>query len=320
MVADLELGNPLALTLLLAVPLLVFVVRRGAGRGQARAVVATMVPLRALQTGWRVRLRTMLPVLRLAAVVLLIVALARPQRAEADATIETEGIDIVIAFDISGSMSEPGLGAPTKMEGAKQALTHFLESRENDRVGLVVFKSETRVMSPLTLDYQAVIQQVAEADTQNRHLRDGTAIGLGIADSVNLLRNSTARTRVIVLATDGENNVHTVSPEQAGVMAQVMRMRIYTIGMPSAGARPELEIDERQMRSIAEATGGNYLRATSTTELEETIESIAALEKSEFRRERLTVYRELAPWLLAPAFGLLALELLLGATLFRRAP
>jgi Ca-activated chloride channel homolog len=289
-------------------------------RSRGGIVLSTLAPIERSRRGWRVRLRPLLPLLRLLAFALILVALARPQTIDASATITAEGIDIVLAFDISGSMNEAGLDSRTKLDGAKRALRQFLESRKDDRVGVVVFKSEARVMSPLSTDYRALIRIIDQADRLNAFLSEGTAIGLGVADSLNLLRASHARSRVIILATDGENNQTRVEPEQACKIAETLKIRVYTIGIVTANARPELTLDERQMRRCAETTGGRYERAANADGLADIYNSITALEKSRIERERFTRYHELAPWLLLPAFALVVLETLLGATIFRRAP
>jgi Ca-activated chloride channel family protein len=175
-------------------------------------------------------------------------------------------------------------------------------------------------MSPLSTDYKALARVVEQADKLNEQLPEGTAIGLGIADSLNLLRASHARSRVVILATDGENNQNRVEPEQAGKIAETLKIRVYTIGIPTANTRAEATLDERQMRRIAEGTGGTYTRATNQQGLVDIYNNIATLEKTRIERERFTRYNELAPWLLVPAFGLLVLESLLAATVFRRAP
>jgi Ca-activated chloride channel family protein len=258
--------------------------------------------------------------LRLLGLALLIVALARPQTVKADARVETQGIDIVLTLDISGSMNDGGLGTRTKMEGAKKALKDFINGRENDRIGLVVFKSEQRTMAPLTLDYKALTQMIDDVDKQNDNLPDGTAIGLGIADSVNLLRNSRTRSRVIILATDGQNNENRVPPEQAAAIAETLKIRLYTIGIPTANQRPEASVDENAMRRISERTGGAYARATDANNLREIYDNVANLEKTRFERQRLIRYNELANWLLLPGVALLLLGVVLDTTWLRRAP
>jgi Ca-activated chloride channel family protein len=318
---DIQFAYPWVLLGLVALPVLALVVMRTRPeRLRGGAVLSTLGPLTRIAPAGRARWRRVLLPLRLAGLALLIVALARPQTVQADARVETQGIDIVLAFDISGSMNEPGLGARTKMEGAKVALKEFIDGRENDRVGLVVFRSEQRTMAPLTLDYRALSHMIDDVEKQNENLQDGTAIGLGIAESVNLLRNSRSRSRIIILATDGQNNEPRVPPEQAAAIAETMKIRLYTIGMLSSSARASLEVDEQQMRRISERTGGSYARATDAEGLRRIYENVANLEKTRFERERLLRYNELANWLLIPGVALILLGVLLDATWLRRAP
>jgi len=318
---DIQFANPWVLVGLLAVPLLWLVVTRLAPeRLRGGVVLSSLGPLLRIAPAGRARWRRLLLPLSLAGLALLIVALARPQTVKADATVETQGIDIVLAFDISGSMQEGGLGAAKKIDGAKQALKDFIEGRENDRIGLVVFRSEQRTMAPLTLDYRALSEMIDQVEEQNEGLNDGTAIGLGIADSVNLLRNSRSRSRIIILATDGQNNEFRVPPEQAAAIAETLNIPIYTIGIVTANTRAEATLDEQQMRRISERTGGDYARATDTEGLREIYENVANLEKSRFERQRLTRYNELANWLLVPGIALLMLGVLLDTTWLRRAP
>ncbi len=314
-------GDPWALVLLAVLPVLAALwLRRRRLVARRGVVLSTLAPLARARTGLRARLQPYAALLRIPALALLVLAIARPQTVDAGATVSTEGIDIAVALDISGSMRDAGLDAPSKMDAAKKALKSFLDARKDDRVGLVVFKGEARTVSPLTVDYRALQQLVEQAERQNTQLDEGTAIGLGITNALNLLRNSHARSRIVVLATDGENNVTRVEPEQAGKVAEALKIRIYTIGIPTAGQRAEQSLNESQMRRIAEGTGGSYTRASNEQGLTDIFNSIATLEKSRIERERFTRYHELAPWLLVPALGLIALELLLGATLFRTAP
>jgi Ca-activated chloride channel family protein len=234
--------------------------------------------------------------------------------------VETQGIDIVLAFDISGSMREEGLGAPTKMDAARKALKDFINGRENDRVGLVVFKSESRVMAPLTLDYKALSTMLDDVEKQNEGLSEGTAVGLGVGDAVNLLRNSTTRSRVIILATDGQNNQNSLTPDQAAAVAESLKIRVYTIGLVTANTKPEATLDEREMKRISERTGATYTRATNQEGLRDIYNTIASLEKSRFERQRLTRYDELGGYFLIPGLGLLLLSVVLSTTWLRRGP
>jgi Ca-activated chloride channel family protein len=318
---DIEFAYPWVLLGLVALPLMAFVlIRMRPERLRGGAVLSTLGPLIRIAPAGRTRWRRLLMPLRLLGLALLIVALARLQTVKADARVETQGIDIVLAFDISGSMNEAGLNARTKLEAAKTALKDFIDGRENDRIGLVVFRSEQRTMAPLTLDYRALSQMIDDVEKQNENLQDGTAIGLGIADSVNLLRNSRSKSRIIILATDGQNNEPRVPPEQAAAIAETLNIRLYTIGMVTANARPEATLDEQQMRQYSERTGGSYARATDAESLRSIYDNVADLEKTRFERERLLQYNELANWLLIPGIGLLLLGVLLDVTWLRRAP
>src|SRR5579883_197652 len=242
-----RLADPALLALLLLVPLALLAYRRLRRRPRGALVVSSLAPLQAAPAGWRVRSRWSLTALRLLAVALVVLALSRPQVGKASAKIQEQGIDIVIALDVSGSMLDPGLGAPSKLQGAKQAIDNFIASRKNDRVGFVIFESESRVMSPLTLDYHA-LEQIVDG-VHNGLLPDGTAIGLGIADAVNLLRGSRAKSRVIILATDGENNQHEIEPDVAAQIAAALKIKLYTIGMFAANETPATaEIDEKSMQ------------------------------------------------------------------------
>ncbi len=317
---DIRFAYPWVLAGLLALPVLaLLVLRLRPDRLRGGAVLSTVGPLTRIGGG-RARWRRLLLPLQLLALALLIVALARPQRVQADARVETQGIDIVLTFDISGSMREEGLGAKTKMDAARGALKDFINGRENDRVGLVVFKSDSRVMAPLTLDYRALSLMLDDVEKQNEGLSEGTAIGLGMADALNLLRNSPTKTRVVILATDGQNNQTKVTPDQAAAIAETLKIRVYTIGMVTANARPEATLDEREMRRLSERTGGSYARATNQQNLEEIYNNIASLEKSRFERERLTRYDELAGFALLPGLGLVLLQVVLATTWLRRAP
>jgi Ca-activated chloride channel family protein len=314
-----RLADPALLVLLVLVPLCLlawFWLRR---RPRGAMIVSTIAPLTGVQRGWRVRYRWTLMALRLAAVALIAVALARPQVGKASAKVQAQGIDIVVALDVSGSMLDPGLSAGTKLEGAKRAVTDFVAARKNDRVGFVIFESDSRVMSPLTLDYHALEQIVQRVS--NGLLPDGTAIGLGIADAVNLLRDSRAKSRVIILATDGENNQHRLEPDQAAQLAQSLKIKLYTIGMLASNATPASSgIDERAMGQWASGTGGFYARAQSGPQLKKIFDTISKLETSQVERLHYTSFNDLAGWFIVPALGLLALEAMLGATVLRRVP
>lgn len=286
-----------------------------------RLAVADLGPLRAAaRPSWRLRLRWLPWLLRAAAIALLIVAAARPQRGLALTTLPEDGIDIVVALDVSGSMSqlaEPGLDAPSKLESAQEVINEFIESLEGDRIGLVAFQSRAILLSPLTLDHAALGRQVDAAESGL--IADGTAIGLGIAEALNLLRESPARSRIVVLLTDGQNNQGEVPPMQAARIAETLDIRVYTIGLHGA-ARGGSEVDVRLLRRIAAVTGAGYFDASTRDELSEAYREVRRLERSRVGERRFTEFREYGPLLAGAALLLLAAEAGLRATAFRRYP
>jgi Ca-activated chloride channel family protein len=285
-----------------------------------------------LRPTWRVRYRWLVPALRLLALALLVLALARPQVGQAGSTVPAEGIDIVLALDVSGSMTEAALGDSTRLDVAKDVLGGFIAGRENDRLGLVTFRSQSLALSPLTLDYEALRELVDRADASP--MPDGTAIGLAVADSLNLLRESRARSRVVILLTDGENNRFEVEPLAAARIAGTLKIRVYTIGVvdtPPGGAgeerpsessmpRPDLNVNEQALRRMAEVSGGRYYRADSPDTLAGIYDEIGDLEKSRVGRERFSAFDERSASFLVPALALLGLEVLLASTVFRKVP
>ena len=314
-----RLDAPWLLLLLLIVPALWLLARLRRGRAPGTLLLPTIGPFAGVAISRRQRLRWLPAALRLFGVALIVVALARPQIGRASSKVPTKGIDIVIALDVSGSMDDPGLSAGNKLDGAKQAIEKFIDTRKNDRVGMVIFESQARVVSPLTLDYQALDQLVGQV--RNGLLPDGTAIGVGIADAINLLRGSQAKSRVIILATDGENNVDQLEPETAAQLAQQLHIKLYTIGMFAQGETPQTtEIDESSMQKWAGVTGGFYGRAQSESDLQNIFSTISRLETSTVERTHYTIYDDLEGWLVAPGIALLALEVVLSNTIFRRTP
>ncbi|HTE87043.1 MAG TPA: VWA domain-containing protein, partial [Dehalococcoidia bacterium] len=308
----------LLLLLSLLVPLAMWLRRPQRG---AALRLPTLAPLAAIRPSWRLRLRPILPILRLIAAALIIVALARPQMGQANAVVENRGIDIVIAQDLSGSMTEPfgpqtGPGQhDTRLSAARRLAARFVDERKDDRIGLVVFESETRVMSPTTDDHDALRGIIQKLDTSL--LLDGTAIGEGLSSAVNLLRGSTSRSRVIILITDGENNIHTVEPDEAAKLAKALGIRVYTIGIIDPRTN---EVDVRGLKAIAEPTGGAFFPATSPSALGDVYQRINSMEKSTLQLLHFDRYDELAPWLVAPALVLLVIEVFLANTVFRRVP
>jgi Ca-activated chloride channel family protein len=268
-----------------------------------------------------VRLRWLPAALRACAIALLVVAVARPQRGLATTFVPEQGIDIVLALDISGSMEQPtalpnGRPGPTRLAAARTVLQDFVRSLDGHRVGLVIFKSRSLVMSPLTVDRIAMERTVSTLQTDI--LPDGTAIGLGLAESLNLLRGSDAHSRVVVLLTDGENNAGEITPSQAGQLAKTLGVRVYTIGLIASRGAPG--VDEETLRRIASETGGTYSSAATQAELAQTYETIGALERSRVGERRFTRFQEFAPWVAGFALALLVAEAALRATALRRYP
>lgn len=272
----------------------------------------------AVRGSWRLRLRWVPDALRLLAVVVLIIAIARPQRGVAIALLPEEGVDIVLALDMSGSMSQGTAvrGAPTRLEAARTVIDSFVGSLQGNRVGLVIFQARSLVMSPLTLDRDALRKTVKTI--QPGLLPDGTAIGLGLAEALNLLRESDARSRVVVLLTDGENNAGEIKPLQAGQLAKALGIRVYTVGFIST--RGGNDVDEATLRRIATESGGAYYDAATQEELAKAYAAIGTLEHSHIGERRFTSYEEYAPWLIGAALALLAIETMLRAGWLRRHP
>ncbi len=263
----------------------------------------------------RVRLRWTLLVLRLAAAAFAVAALARPQVATASVDVPTEGIDIVVVQDVSSSMDTRDFGTRSRIAGAKSVIHDFVGGLRTDRVGVVLFSSEAMILSPLTVDYSAV-QGVVEPIGAGTMLRDGTAIGTGIATGLNVLRESAAKSKVMILLTDGENNSGQITPLDGAEMARLLGIRVYTIGVVGKAN----EVDERLMRRISAATGGQYYSAADEGTLRDVYLEIQQLERSRVGTRRQTGHADAYLLFLAPAALLLALEIVLAATAFRRAP
>lgn len=314
----LRFATPYALLLLLGLPFLAAAAWRTHAPAGVR--VGSLGAAFGVRPTWRVRAERYLPALRLLAAALLVVALARPQRGEASSRTQGEGIDIVLAYDTSSSMTQPFARGQTRLEAAQDVLTRFVAARTNDRVGLVVFQGATITLSPLTTDYTALGQMLQDAP--RIRLADGTAIGVAIGQSVNLLRGSSAASRIVILLTDGENNVRTIEPLAASRIAETLGVRVYTVGVVSRGTNPglsTLNVDERALREIAGVTGGTYNRAEDPQALQAIYTSIDKLEKSRFQEQQFTRYAEIAPWALAAAAALIALEIALRYGVLRRA-
>jgi Ca-activated chloride channel family protein len=322
-IASLRFEDPWLLALLLVVgaALLLNVLRaRRPGTGLLFSSLG-LVPT--ARQGWRVRWRWTLILLRVAALVAFVIALARPQIVRASVESVAEGIDIVLVLDTSGSMSERGLGGSTKIDAVKRVVRDFLGGLRNDRVGIVTFSGEAIVLGPPTLDYVASQKLVEPIDTGT--LAGGTAIGTGLATGINVLRDSQAKSKVVILLTDGENNSGDITPLDAANMAKLLDVRVYTIGAVGATATPDKNVssdsvDEQLMRKIAEGTGGHYYSVSDENSLAQVYREIESLEKSHVGTRDFIDYQEAHLGFLALGIAILFAELALSATAFRRTP
>lgn len=285
---------------------------------------------------WRVSLRPVLPLLRLFIIALVIMGLARPQTGQAREIISGEGVDIALALDISGSMASLDFEPENRLEAAKRVISDFVQERPYDQIGLVVFASNAFNQSPPTVDRQVLLRLLSRTQLATYlGIDDGTAIGMGLANAGNMLKDSAAESKVIILLTDGVNNAGQIDPLTAAEAAKSLGIKVYTIGMGRPGQVPvpvtdtfgrqqivyqESAIDEATLQQIAEITGGRYFRAVDTAELAQIYDEINALEQSQVEIESYTRYRELAPWLLLPAVGLFLAEVALRKSVFRKLP
>jgi len=326
-----QFANPALLWLLLVIPLLIswYIIRQG--RMSASLRHSTLQPFSSLPVGLRVRLRHLPFALRMIALALLIVAFARPQSSARGERVFREGIDVTIVLDISGSMLAEDL-RPNRLEAAKNVAEDFITARLNDRIGLVIFAGESFTQCPLTTDYTVLTDLLAKVETG--YLQDGTAIGEGIANAVNRMKSSKSKSKVMILLTDGVNNMGSIDPATAAEIARTFGIRIYTIGVGTRGMAPypvktpfgiqyqpmPVEIDEEMLTQVASITDGSYFRATSNKKLKEIYEEIDALERTKIEVTEFHRYTELFYDFVLAALALLVIELLLSSFVFRKIP
>ena len=281
---------------------------------------------------WLAKLRPILFIIRLVVLSLIITAMARPRTVDESTRIKTtKGIDIVIAIDVSASMLARDL-KPNRLEALKKVASRFIQARPNDRLGLVEYAGESYTKTPLTSDKNIVLSSL-KSIKYNTTITGGTAIGMGLATSVNRLKESRAKGKVIILLTDGVNNSGFIDPKIASELAVEFGIKVYTIGLGSNGmalspisilpngsfqyGNIQVEIDEDLLNQIAETTGGKYFRATSNTKLEEIYAEINKLEKTEIEETKYKSFNELFRPLILAALGLLLFELLLRYTVYK---
>ena len=320
--------DPQILILLLAIPALMYMYVRRRRQRSAAIRYSDVESLKRADVRHTGRNRHVLFALRIVALAALVVAFSRPQSGVTSETMNTEGIDIVLAIDVSSSMLAEDL-EPNRLEAAKAVAAEFIQDRRDDRIGLVVFAAEAFTQVPLTLDYSVITDLLGQMESGM--IEDGTAVGMGLATAVKRLQASDAESRVVVLLTDGRNNTGEIGPVTAGQMAQALGVRVYTIGagglgmarVPVGGGRyasVKVDIDEASLREVAETTGGQYFRATDREGLSQVYREIDALETTEIEVENFTSYGELFYYPLAAGLLLLLLEVGLGQSVHRILP
>lgn len=324
-------ANPEFLYGLVLIPLLVFWYLRRHRTLTSEIRYSTLLPFNKVQPTLKERLRNAPFVLRMVVVVSLVVAFARPQTTSQGENIYTEGIDIALLLDISGSMLAEDF-RPNRIEAAKEVAQSFVNGRANDRIGLVIFAGQSFTQCPMTLDYRVLknlLRQVKPGVVE-----DGTAIGMAIAQGVNRLKESKAKSKVMILLTDGVNNRGEIDPLTATQIAQTFGIRIYTVGVGTIGEAPypvqtpfgiryqnvPVDVDEKTLQKIAEMTDGQYFRATNNRALKEIYEQIDKLEKTRLEVKAYRSYTQLFYDWVKIGLAALLLELLLTGTVLRKLP
>ena len=326
-----EFANPkYFLLLVLLVPMILWYVFKEK-QSHADLQFSSLRAFRGIRHAGRVWLRHLLFACKVLAIVFLVTALARPQSSNSWQTYSSEGIDIVLGLDISTSMLARDF-TPDRLEAAKEVATKFILERPQDRIGLVVFAGESFTQCPLTTDQAVLVNLLREV--QSGMIEDGTAIGLGLANAVNRLKDSPAKSKVVILLTDGVNNRGSIAPVTAAELAKTYCIRVYTIGVGTYGEAPypvqtpfgiqlqnvPVEIDEAVLKQIASVTGGQYFRATDNDKLQQIYNEIDQLEKSKVEVKHFSKREEQYFWFGLVGMLLLVTEALLRYTLLRKIP
>ncbi|MBX2818049.1 MAG: VWA domain-containing protein [Rhodothermaceae bacterium] len=327
-----EFTQPQWLFLLLAIPLLAVweyfrITKRYSGMR-----FSTISAVKSMPSSFWVRIRWVPLLLRMGALALGILALARPQDKNTIYERFAEGVDIMLVLDTSTSMRAQDF-QPNRFEAAREVASEFIDGRTSDRLGLIVFAAKAYTQAPLTLDYSFLQEMLAEVEVGV--IEDGTAIGTALAMAVNRLKDTEAKSKIIILLTDGQNNRGEIDPVTAAEVAEAVGVRTYTIGVGAYGEAPfiidhpfagrqrrmvPVEIDEDMLSEVAEKTGGQYFRATNKDALSTIYKQIGDLEKTKVEERIYTDFSERYHEFLWPAFGLLLLEILLSTTRLRRFP
>ncbi|HRP88762.1 MAG TPA: VWA domain-containing protein [Edaphocola sp.] len=323
-------ASPWFLLLFLTIPILYFYYKKNKSKRKLTYTLTTTLGIQQHTKNWKVRWKPYLPYLNIIALSLMILALARPQDTAQRDDLQAEGIDIVLCIDISPSMEAEDL-QPSRIEAAKAVAINFVKDRPTDKIGLVVFAGESFTQVPVTIDHNLLIEQIKHLNSNL--LSPSTAIGMGLASSVNSLKDISGKSKVIILLTDGVNESGTISPETALEIAMLYKIKVYTVGVGGNGTvfmpikdeagnvisrqRLPVSLDEPLMKKIANNTGGKYFRATDNNSLQEIYKEINQLEKRKIEGERYAQYKDLFFSLLLIATLILLLQLILKYTIFR---
>lgn len=331
---NLSFAHPWLLLLLLLLPLLAWL--KGKRSRPAAFLYSSTQLVAGVSGASRSRAGRLLAALRWLALAAFIVALAQPRSTKSESSIRASGVDIVVAMDLSGSMEsedfEVGGNRVNRLNMAKAVLKKFVEKRPNDRIGLVAFAGRAYIACPLTLDHDFLVQNIDRL--QLRLIEDGTAIGSGLSAAANRLRDLKAKSKIVILMTDGQNNAGKIPPLTASDAAKALGVKVYTIGIGIRGQAPmpvyvfgqkryqmvPVDIDEATLTKIADETGGKYYRADNAARFEGIYDEIDKLEKTEVDVKKFTQYQELFHYVIALGAGLLLAELLLKNTILRRLP
>ena len=326
---NITFGQPCFFLLLIVVPVLIIWYISKNNRRQA-AIIISDISAKGLAS-WKTTLRHLPFVLRLLAITFIIAAIARPQTMFEEQNAEGEGLDIVLCIDVSGSMTAQDL-LPNRLEAAKNVAIDFVNKRLTDRIAIVIFSGESFTQCPLTTDKRVLVSAIE--NIRNGLLEDGTAIGSGLGTSVDRLRTSKSKSKIVILLTDGENNGGLIDPQTAKEIAKAFQVKVYTIGVGTDGYAPQpvntpvgvvmqnakVSIDEKLLKEIAAETGGKYFRAKDNEGLMGIYTEIDQLEKSKVEISTRTLYTEkYFPFVIA-ALALLFLEMVLKFTVFRKFP
>ena len=329
-------AHPYFLLLLLLLPLLAWL--KGKVGFQPAFLYSSVQLVRGITGITRSRAGAILAQMRWLALALFFIALARPQVGEGETKVTASGVDIVVAIDLSGSMSSEDFELQgqrvNRLAIAKDVLQKFVDRRPNDRIGLVAFARDAYIAAPLTLDHDFLLQNLERLEIATPD-RDGTAIGSALTAALNRLRELKSKSKIVILMTDGQNNAGNVPPLTAAEAAETLAVKVYTIGVGTRGMAPipyidpfgrkrydqqPVDIDESTLQQISQRTGGQYYRADKTETLRSIYDEIDRLEKTEAIVKKYQRYREMFPFVALPGLVLLLLEIILNHTVWRKLP